>query len=171
MKQDGKQGKDQGKKKTHRYACTCMHENLTSVQVEKIGDTMTSPNNSLEWQKYLCKNRHSRRFLQLKVTSKDKLILKSPKQSGLKIVLSSIELGSRYSYTSFKCCILIGWPHSAVSIFNLKLSIWWSNESFPKGISYYNNSMDTSHLKCRTLRKPVDQFLQPILIHQENNFT
>lgn len=95
--------------------------------------------------KYLCKNRHSRRLLQLKVISKDKLIFKTPEQSGLKIVLSSIELGSRSSYTLLKCCILIGWPHSVVSILNLKLSIWWSNESFPKGTSNYNNSMDTSH--------------------------
>lgn len=154
----GNKGSDQGKTKTHRYACTCMHENLTSGQVEKIGDTITLPKNCLEWQKYLCKNRHSRRLLQLKVISKDKLILKSPEQWGLKIVLSSIELGSRSSYTLLKCCILIGWPHSVVSIFNLKLSIWWSNESFPKGTSNYNNSMDNQPLKSRTLRKPVDSF-------------
>lgn len=78
-------------------------------------------------------------------------------QSGLKIVISSIELSSRSSYTPFKCSSLIGWPNSAGSIFNLKLSISWSNESFPKRTNHYN-SMDTKHLKCSSVSKPVDKF-------------
>lgn len=100
--------------------------------------------------------RHSRRFLQLEVISKAKLI--KNEQSGLKIVVSSIELSSRYFYTPFKCSSLVGWPNSAGSIFNLKLSIWWSDESFPKGTNYYNNSIDTKHSKCSSVRKPIDKF-------------
>ena len=64
------------------------------------------------------KQRHSRRFLQLEVISKDKLI--ENEQSGLKIVISSIELSSRCSYRPFKCSNLIPWPNSEGSIFNLK---------------------------------------------------
>lgn len=102
------------------------------------------------WKK---SRRPSRRFLQLEIISKDKLI--KNEQWKLKIVISS---SSRSSYTLFKCSSLIGWPNSAGSIFNLKLSIWWSDESFPKGTNYYNNSMDSRHFKCSSVRKPADKF-------------